>query len=78
MFENLVPAPDEEEGFLLAIVAEEAPISEAMPGVMQLLMQASKGELPMLQTGPATDKATGGDHPGKPILMTTKSGGFGG
>jgi mannose-6-phosphate isomerase-like protein (cupin superfamily) len=85
MFENLVPAPDEEEGFLLAIVAEEAPISEAMPGVMQLLMQARKGELPMRQTGPAdlpqpdhAAKATDSDHAGKSILMTSKDGGFGG
>jgi hypothetical protein len=92
MFENLVPAVDEEEGLLLAIVGEDAPLSEAMPGVVQLLIQASKGDLPMLQTGPADMKqsdnaggdtasvapATSADHAGKSILITTSIGGFGG
>jgi hypothetical protein len=81
MFENLVPAVDEEEGLLLAIVGGEAPISEAMPGVMQLLMQTSKSDLSMLQTGAADMKQpgnAGGDHGGKSILITTNSGGFGG
>ncbi|MEA2807518.1 MAG: hypothetical protein QOJ17_1659, partial [Rhodospirillaceae bacterium] len=92
MFENLVPAVDEGEGLLLAIVGEDAPVSEAMPGVVQLLMQASKGDLPMFQTGPADMKqpdnaggdtasgapATSADPAGKSILMTTGSGGFGG
>jgi mannose-6-phosphate isomerase-like protein (cupin superfamily) len=92
MFENLAPAVDEGEGLLLAIVGEDAPVSEAMPGVVQLLMQASKGDLPMFQTTPADMKqpdnaggdtarvapATGADPAGKSILMTTGSGGFGG
>jgi mannose-6-phosphate isomerase-like protein (cupin superfamily) len=59
-FENLVPAPDSEEGLLLAIVDQDAPISEAMPGVKQLLMAVNKGDLPMLQTGPADQKGANG------------------
>ena len=81
MFENLVPAVDEEEGLLLAIVGGEAPVSEATPGVVQLLIQATKGDLPMLQTGAADKKQpgnAGGEHAGKSILMTTSGGGFGG
>jgi mannose-6-phosphate isomerase-like protein (cupin superfamily) len=92
MFENLVPAPDEEEGFLLAIVDDDAPISEAMPGVLQLIMQSNKGELPMLRTGAADQgqpgnaaegttnigTTTDGGQAGKSILMSTKNGGFGG
>jgi mannose-6-phosphate isomerase-like protein (cupin superfamily) len=66
-FENLTPAPDEEEGFILAIVADDAPISEAMPGVKQLLMSVAKGDLLTL-----------GNEPDQAVLMTTKEGGFGG
>ncbi|WP_157137032.1 cupin domain-containing protein [Sphingomonas sp. PAMC 26617] len=92
-FENLVPAPDDDQGLLIAIVGEDSPISEAMPGVKQLLMQVNKGELPMLRTGPedetqnagsaqepAASPAPGGeaDTHAKSILMTTKDGGFGG
>jgi mannose-6-phosphate isomerase-like protein (cupin superfamily) len=66
-FENLVPSPGDEEGLLVAIVGEDAPISEAMPGVKQLLMSVAKGDLPTISG--ASDK---------PILMTTKDGGFGG
>jgi hypothetical protein len=66
-FENLVPSPGDEEGLLVAIVGGHAPISEAMPGVKQLLMSVAKGDLPTISG--ASDK---------PILMTTKDGGFGG
>jgi mannose-6-phosphate isomerase-like protein (cupin superfamily) len=63
-FENLVPAADSDEGLLLAIVDQDAPISEAMPGVKELLMKVNKGELPMLQTGPADLKGANGASAG--------------
>ena len=66
-FENLIPAPSDEEGLMLAIVGQDAPISEAMPGVKQMLMSIAKGDLPTLK-----------DDPDKMPLMTTKDGGFGG
>ena len=90
-FENLVPAPDSEDALMLAIVAEDDPISEAMPGVKQLLMEVSKGELPTLKTGPeharTSEAGTSADAPSgkggesddeKSILLTTANGGFGG
>jgi pimeloyl-ACP methyl ester carboxylesterase len=66
-FENLTPTLGEEEGLIVAIVAGDAPISEAMPGVKQLLMSSVKGDLPTM-----------GSEPNKTVLMTTKNGGFGG
>jgi mannose-6-phosphate isomerase-like protein (cupin superfamily) len=66
-FENLEPSPGWEEGLLLAVVGDDAPISEAMPGVKALLMSMAKGELPTISGDPAN-----------PPLMTTKNGGFGG
>jgi mannose-6-phosphate isomerase-like protein (cupin superfamily) len=66
-FENLTPALGAEEGLIVAIVAGDAPISEAMPGVKQLLMSSIKGDLPTICSEP--DKA---------VLMTNKNGGFGG
>ena len=66
-FENLTPIPGEEEGLIVAIVAGDAPISEAMPGVKQMLMNIAKGELPTM-----------GSEPDKVVLMTGKQGGFGG
>ncbi len=86
-FENLVPAADSEDGLMLAIVADDDPISEAMPGVKQLLMEVNKGDLPMLKTGPEHQKgpqagtpaeAPSGSDDEKSILMTTADGGFGG
>jgi mannose-6-phosphate isomerase-like protein (cupin superfamily) len=66
-FENIAPTPGEVEGFLLAIVGGDDPISEAMPGVKHLLISVAKGDLPTLP------------HPsGDAVLMTTKDGGFGG
>jgi hypothetical protein len=66
-FENITPTPGDSEGFLLAIVGGDDPISEAMPGVMQLLKSVAKGDLPTIP------------HPsGNAVLMTTKDGGFGG
>jgi quercetin dioxygenase-like cupin family protein len=66
-FENLKPSPGDQEGLLVAIVGEDAPVSEAMPGVKELLKSVAKGDLPTISG--AADK---------PILMTTKQGGFGG
>ena len=66
-FENLEASPGWEEGLLLAVVGDDAPISEAMPGVKALLMSMAKGELPTISGDPAN-----------PPLLTTKNGGFGG
>lgn len=66
-FENLTPTLGEEQGLVLAVVGEDSPISEAMPGVKQLLMSVAKGDLPTM-----------GSEPDKAVLMTTKDGGFGG
>ena len=66
-FENLVPAPSDEDGLLLAVVGGDAPISEAMPGVKDMLMKIAKGTLPTMK----------GDKDNPP-LMTTKDGGYGG
>jgi hypothetical protein len=48
-------------------VGEDGPVSEAMPGVKDLIMQINKGVLPTIPGAPD-----------KPILMTTTTGGFGG
>ena len=64
-FENVVPTPGDTQGLLLAIVAGDAPISQAMPGVKEELMAVKKGKLPTIGDGTA-------------ILLTTKRGGFGG
>jgi mannose-6-phosphate isomerase-like protein (cupin superfamily) len=66
-FENLIPAPSLDDGLMLAIVAGDAPISEAMPGVKQMLMEIATGKLPMIA----------GDPDQLPLLTTT-DGGFGG
>ena len=66
-FECLEPPATYDEGLLLAIVSGDAPISEAMPGVKELLQAVNKGTLPTLSVDP--DKL--------PIL-TTVNGGFGG
>jgi mannose-6-phosphate isomerase-like protein (cupin superfamily) len=62
-FECLTPPETYEEGFLLAVNEGNSPYSEAMPGVMELLKQFKKGELPTLNGA---------------IMMTTAAGGFGG
>ena len=64
-FECLVPSPGYARGLLLAIVADDAPVSEAMPGVKDLLMRIKKGELETI------------DQEGN-IRLTTPTGGFGG
>jgi mannose-6-phosphate isomerase-like protein (cupin superfamily) len=64
-FENVTPTPGDTQGLLLAIVDEDAPISQAMPGVLKEFADLASGEMLVL----------GKD--GEP-LMTTKSGGFGG
>lgn len=66
-FECLSAPQAYDEGLLLAIVGEDGPVSEAMPGVKDLIMQINKGVLPTIPGAPD-----------KPILMTTKTGGFGG
>ncbi|WP_175821263.1 cupin domain-containing protein [Burkholderia sp. BCC0419] len=63
-FENVVPTPGDDEGLLLAIVQDDAPLSEAMPGVMELIRQFSDGTLPTLSDGA--------------VPLTTRQGGFGG
>jgi mannose-6-phosphate isomerase-like protein (cupin superfamily) len=62
-FECLVPPETYEEGLLLAINQGDAPYSEAMPGVKDLLIRYQKGDIPTLNGS---------------ILLTTTSGGFGG
>jgi hypothetical protein len=62
-FENLIPTPGDTQGLLLAIVAGDAPISQAMPGVKDELIAVKKGTWPTI----------GGN-----VLLTTTKGGFGG
>jgi mannose-6-phosphate isomerase-like protein (cupin superfamily) len=66
-FENLTPAPGDDQGFLLAVVGGDSPVSMAMPGVQDILTRVAKGDLPTMK-----------DDPHKSILITTKDGGFGG
>jgi len=66
-FECLEAPAAYDEGLLLAVVGEDAPVSEAMPGVKDLLMKFNKGKIPTIV-----------GHPDSPILMTTENGGFGG
>jgi hypothetical protein len=62
-FECLNPPETYEEGFLLAVNEGNSPYSGAMPGVVELLKQFRKGELPTLNGA---------------VMMTTAAGGFGG
>jgi mannose-6-phosphate isomerase-like protein (cupin superfamily) len=65
-FENLAPTPGDTQGLLLAIVEDDAPVSEAMPGVLKEFADLMSGEMKVL----AKD--------GKAVSLTTKSGGFAG
>jgi mannose-6-phosphate isomerase-like protein (cupin superfamily) len=47
-FENLVPTPGDTQGLLLAIVEDDAPESEAMPGVLKEFADLVSGEMKIL------------------------------
>jgi mannose-6-phosphate isomerase-like protein (cupin superfamily) len=65
-FENLQPTPGDTQGLLLAVVEDDAPVSEAMPGVLKEFADLMSGEMKVL----AMD--------GKAVPMTPRSGGFAG
>jgi hypothetical protein len=65
-FENLVPTPGDTQGLLLAIVENDAPVSEAMPGVLKEFADLVSGEMKIL----AKD--------GKAVPLTSLKGGFAG
>jgi mannose-6-phosphate isomerase-like protein (cupin superfamily) len=65
-FENLVPTPGDTQGLLLAIVENDAPVSEAMPGVLKEFADLVSGEMKIL----AKD--------GKAVPLTSRKGGFAG
>ncbi|QBR03753.1 cupin domain-containing protein [Paraburkholderia pallida] len=65
-FENLKPTRGEAEGLLLAIVAGDAPVSEAMPGVTQMFKDLASGAVKVLSDD------------GQSVLLTSSKGGFGG
>jgi mannose-6-phosphate isomerase-like protein (cupin superfamily) len=73
-FVNVEPTPGDTQGLLMAVVAGDAPVSEAMPGVKGLLATIAKGELPMLADKPKSAASTCGNA----VVLTTKAGGFGG
>lgn len=65
-FENLTPTPGDTQGLLLAVVAGDAPVSEAMPGVVQMMKDLSSGAVQVI------------GEDGKSVLLTSPKGGFGG
>jgi mannose-6-phosphate isomerase-like protein (cupin superfamily) len=65
-FENLEPTPGDTQGLLLAVVGLDAPVSEAMPGVLKEFSDLMSGEMKIL----AKD--------GKAVPLTSLKGGFAG
>jgi mannose-6-phosphate isomerase-like protein (cupin superfamily) len=64
-FENLSPTPGDTQGLLLAIVEGDAPISEAMPGVMKEFADLLSGEMKiMAKNGKAVPLAANGGFAG--------------
>jgi mannose-6-phosphate isomerase-like protein (cupin superfamily) len=64
-FENLAPTPGDTQGLLLAVVGDDAPESEAMPGVLKEFADLVSGEMKVLaKNGEAIPMSKAGSFAG--------------